>query len=169
MNYYVELTEEMEIYLKFRDIDGRTRKKHKHSKPYWCPELEQLWIKMRDSEKLFRKCMNIKQKTDLHHKYKNSCHIFNKRLRQLERSYNRSKTIEIEQICTKNPKEFWEQIKKLGPRKSSSIPMKVKLNDDSVTSEPSHVLETWKTAFDGLYNNRNTENFHPEFLKESNE
>ncbi len=57
-------------------------------------------------------------------------------------------------MCTNNPKEFWDQIKKLGLSKKNPIPMKVKKNDDltCLMTDVESVCDVWKTEFENLYN-----------------
>ena len=152
------LTNEMDKHLKFMDSTKRTRKKHKNSKPYWCDELSDLWRKMRDSEKRFLKHVGTnRSRRELLQNFKNAQSLFDKRLRQREREYNRNKLLQIEEVCTKNPKEFWNHIKKLGPRKKSETPMKVRLDENTHSSDIDTVLEKWKNDFSSLYNNRPNE------------
>jgi hypothetical protein len=65
------------------------------------------------------------QKSQLHNEYKRSRLIFDKQLRFYERIYKRKKVMEIDALDTTNPKEFWKELKKLGPRKCKNIPMYV--------------------------------------------
>ena len=80
-----------------------------------------------------------------------------------------NKILEIEEVCTKNPKELWDHIKKLGPRKSVQTPMKVKTEENSYSTDIKTVLDKWKNDFSGLYNQRQTDNFDNTFLEESRE
>ena len=52
----------------------------------------------------------------------NALHLFNKQFK-IHRSHNeRTKTMEIESLNTKNPSECWNKIKSLGPTHKKSVP-----------------------------------------------
>ena len=74
--------------------------------------------------------------------------------REAERCYRRENLKEIEQLCVQDPKEFWNNIKQLGPKKLNDIPMRVVKDNETITEHKS-VLETWKTDFTSLYNTDN--------------
>ena len=57
---------------------------------------------------------------------------FDRRLRFYDRQYRQSFCEEIESMTTTNPNEFWTNIRKIGPRKRSDIPMEVYGNDGNV-------------------------------------
>ncbi len=54
-------------------------------------------------------------------------------------------------MCTENPRQFWQYIKKLGPRTSSKIIEEVYDENGEITSDLETVLNKWKTDFDNLY------------------
>ncbi len=91
------------------------------------------------------------QKDGAFQNYKYAQWKFDRQKRQIEREYNRTRLSDIHSVCTNNRKEFWDQIKKLGPSKKNPIPMKVKKNDDLVT-DVEFVCDVWKTEFENLYN-----------------
>ena len=76
---------------------------------------------------------------------------FDKQLRQCERAYKRSICDDIENMTADNPNEFWEKIKKLGPRKCSDIPMEAYDQNGDIVSDEQYVLNRWKTDFENLY------------------
>ena len=81
---------------------------------------------MSNAEKMFKSCLhNSARSKVLRHEFLTKRKLFDKLLRSTERKYNRQKALEIEQINTTNPSEFWKQISALGPKKSTPIPMKV--------------------------------------------
>ena len=145
------LFNEMDKNLKYKTCGKPVKKQLKNSKPFWCEELDDLWKNLREKEKRY----NGKQlTTNLRKKYrtdfKNAQNIFDKRLRQVERQYNHNKIIQIEQVCTSNPRAFWNQIKNLGPRSNNKIPNKVRDPEGNITTDPEFVLDKWKTEF-GIY------------------
>ncbi len=46
----------------------------------------------------------------------------------------------LERICTDNPREFWAQMKRLGPRKVNTIPMKVYDINGNITTDIRNIL-----------------------------
>ena len=104
----------------------RTRKWYKHTKPYWNNELQNLWNNMNLKERNYLKSRRNNQvRRNLHNEYIRSRNVFNKLLRQCERSYRRNQAIDIDKISTSNPNEFWQKNKQLGPRKDNSIPFEI--------------------------------------------
>ena len=77
---------------------------------------------------------------------------FDKLHRQVKRRYNRGKMIELDQMSDRDPKAFWEQIKKLGPQKEG-IPWRIDNEDGSCIFDKAEILETWSSAFENLYQN----------------
>ncbi len=51
-------------------------------------------------------------------------------------------------ISTNNPREFWAQMKRLGPRKVTSIPMKVHDVNGNITADIGKVLNGCKLGFE---------------------
>ena len=101
--------------------------------------------------------------------FKEARNKFDKALRKAGQQYNRNFIDSIETFSSKNPKEFWKHIKKLGPRNKTEIPMQVKV-DDTYSSEIDTVLHKWENDFSGLYNKpqltNDNANFHDEILKQ---
>ena len=61
----------------------------------------------------------------------------------------------IERACDINPNHFWDEIKKLGPRKCNDIPMEVYGDRGEIVCDQDFVLNTWKKDFHSLYNSNN--------------
>ena len=76
---------------------------------------------MQEADKIARRARSRYDKRHNHATYRLKRHIFDKRYRQLERAYKREKWQNIEKIQTDNPADFWEGIKKLGPKKKQSL------------------------------------------------
>jgi len=75
---------------------------------------------------------------------------------------------EIDEVCTKNPRDFWKYIKSLGPTRKNEIPMKVRVGDDLITEEKV-VLAKWGEEFEKLYNPNPNINFDAQLYKEISE
>ena len=70
---------------------------------------------MREMEKQFLKCdsTNKSLKSTLRQRYKESQNTLDKRIRFYERKHKKQLALNIESVCSHDPKQFWDQIKKL--------------------------------------------------------
>ena len=59
--------------------------------------------------------------------------------------------LKIEYLNSSHPKQFWSEIKKIGPRKNTLIPAEIKDDNGLIVSNKVAVLERWKTDFCNLY------------------
>ncbi len=66
--------------------------------------------------------------------------------------FNNEKYLEIEEFCTKDPAQFWEKLKNIGPRTKQGIPMETYDCDDNIVCDPDRVLNRWKCDYEKLYN-----------------
>ena len=150
--------------------NNRDKKKYKISKPYWNEELGALWKEMHLKEKEFLcyKGSNI-VKCDLRVKFKLAAQKFDRTLRKYKRQYERGKVLELESVCTSNPREFWSHIKKLGPRKNCEIPMEVYDKDGCIEDNLENVLYKWKEDFKSLYNVQNENEHYDDNVYQGNE
>ena len=81
------------------------------------------------------------------------------------RQYNYNKIATIEQSANNDHRDFWNTIKKLGPHKNVTLPLKVKIGDREST-ELQEVKQKWHDDFNGLLNPKpGNENFDDEFLQ----
>ena len=150
------------------DTSKKTRKRFKTHKPYWNNELTDLWNAMHAKEKRFlnfngRACF----KTQLRTEFLASQKTFDKALHRYERAYKRSVCDEIENMTTENPNDFWEKIKKLGPRKCSDIPMETYDQKGDIITNEAFVLNHWKNDFENLYRNDDNSAFDSHFQNEA--
>ena len=159
---------EMDEYIDYKYVSNKSRKRLKFQKPFWNDHLTSTWKDMTTAEKLFRKSKHTPRSTFLRSVFLEKQKCFDKLLRQYERKYNRQKAIEIEDVNTSNPTEFWKHINSLGPKKSNKIPMEVYTPCGSnKTSDKNIVLDTWRHDFEGLYNipDSEHENFDVDFYE----
>ena len=144
---------EMSTYLSKRSpYKGKGR-----SRPYWNNTLSELYKWAKDRERDFLACKrrgraNAQLYSQLMSIYKSAQMVFDRALRNAERQYNRNRIIKIDDLCNKNPTEFWKCIKKLGPSKNTKIPQIVKNKNNVIVNELEQVLGEWKQAFCGLMN-----------------
>ncbi len=74
----------MDCYPKLPGVSKRSRKKFKYHKPFWCEELTDLWVDMRDNENAFKKtryCRNHWNEAFL--SFMSAQKSFNKQLRNI--------------------------------------------------------------------------------------
>ena len=62
----------------------------------------------------------------------------------------RKRATNVEQVSTENPKEFWDHIKQLGPKRKGSIPMEVYGYDENINSDENFVFQKWLSDFENL-------------------
>jgi hypothetical protein len=147
------------------DCPIKTRRRYRPIKPFWTEELSLLWSTMREKEKRYLKY----QKHNTRHgreftAFKMARNDFDRTYRRTERKYKRDQMTTIENVTSSDPKAFWEQLKKLGPRQRKEIPMEVVSNDGKVLTKHEEVLDHWKAEFEKLYA-QTQENTDPEILR----
>ena len=113
---------------------------------------------MRDKEKDFLKC-HSSIRSNKRHEYRCARDTFDRELRIAEREYKRTVATDIEQMATNNPNDFWSKINKLGPRKSTSIPMEVFDANGNPSFDQQCIYETWRSEFANLYNGAESADF----------
>ena len=64
---------------------------------------------------------------------------------------------------TSNPKEFWNEINKLGPGKNKQSPSYVKMDDGTISRDKMDILKKWKQDFSQLLSEANR-NYDENFL-----
>ncbi len=166
---------EMNVNIPYKDINinKRTKKRFKCNKPYWNDELSNLWSNMHEHEKAFLKYKgnNKATKSELRQAFMISRKVFDKKLRYFDRRYHRGLDLEIEDFCTKDPKEFWRHVQNLGPRKSSSVPIEIVDENGNVSNNVNEVLNKWKDDFETLYTGKSQqdEHFDDVFLDTANQ
>ena len=115
-----EIFQEMDSHIQYKEASKKTRKMYRNHKPFWTDSLTEAWKDMSAAERCYTKCKHINSRNKhLYQEFISKRKTFDKLLRRTERSYNRNKAIEIENINISNPTEFWKQIKALGPKRSS--------------------------------------------------
>jgi hypothetical protein len=78
---------------------------------------------MREKGKLYLK--HKKDKNVLNHRsfieYKYAKQELDRRMRFFRRKYNYDSAISVEHFSSKNPKQFWEELKSVGPKRKNRI------------------------------------------------
>ncbi|XP_055998773.1 uncharacterized protein LOC130047523 isoform X1 [Ostrea edulis] len=134
-------------------VHKNSSKRLKNKKPFWNDELRDLWNNTREKENMFVKYKGKQNvKSALRREYIEARDIFDKALRRTERSYKKTVARDIENMSSSNPNEFWNKIKKLGPRNTIYIPMEVIDTDGNIITNEREVLNRWQIDFQNLYN-----------------
>ncbi len=161
--YYNELVEcifnEMNTYLpKIYGCGSKNQKRFKVKKPYWNENLKQLWSIMCTNEKHFLNFRgNNRVKRYLRERFTESSKTFHRELRKAQRTHNKFVQNRIESVCTDNPKQFWNYIKKLGPRYNPDIPQEVYDDEGNIRTDIDSVLSKWKSDYEKLYKSDGTQ------------
>ncbi len=75
---------------------------------------------------------------------------FDKELKKIKRTHERSQVFKLEQANIENPIEFWKSIAKLG-KKTAKIPMEIEREDGTICDDLNEVLNKWKEDFASLF------------------
>ena len=158
---------EMDAKMDYKDIRPGARKRKKHfAKPWWCNKLKDLWTKTCQTELSFLNCKGpTNRKKALRTQYKRARDDFDKTLRQRERQYFASKREYITNVQTRNPKEFWNEINKLGPEKNKQSASYVKMENGNISHNNTDILNKWKKDFSQLLGEANG-NYDEDFLND---
>ena len=158
---------EMDCNLEYKDYTPGMQKRKKRSKPYWDDDLAAMWSHARDCERdyLKHKGCNAAQR-ELRMRFIESRGEFDKALRRAQRRYNAQQQERISTLRTDNPKEFWREIRKLGPGADDTThPSSVISDDGTIVDDPETVLARWKRDFQSLYETAGvTAAVDPEFI-----
>ena len=131
------------------------RKSHKRfrpSKPFWNDELKLEFGKITKIERDLKNCTYRRQRGVLRRTFKEQRKAFDQLYRRAERVYHKEKLDKLEQDCGTDPKSFWTDVKKLGPRNKREIPWQVENEIGEITGDRAEVLERWVKDFEALYN-----------------
>ena len=126
-------------------------KRFKPRKPYWDEELQNLFQTVVSEERNLRKCTFRPNKPFLRTLYKNARHKFDRVYRKKKRAFSRERLLSLENSCEKNPNKFWEEIRKLGPKRQNDIIMETYDKDGNIVCDPESVLKTWADDFKTLF------------------
>ena len=103
---------------------------------------------MSKAEKLFMKCKsNNPERRTLRSNFIYKRASFDKLLRKSERNYNRQLADKIETLNTNDPKEFWNNIRMLGPLKRNAIPRQVYDDARHIVSDSDLVMKKWRSEY----------------------
>jgi len=163
----INVLNEMDKFLEYNLVStSKVKKRLKISKPFWDNELSQLWKEVSRTEREYLKCKRKdRQFKQLREVFISTRNRFDKLLKNKARQYNYRKITTIENSANTDHNEFWKNIKKLGPHKTHSIPLKVNVGGQE-TTELREVKSKWLNDFSQLLNpDDNSDDFDQEFLE----
>ena len=125
----------------------------KHKKcchPWWNPRLNLLKQSLRLKQRAWLK---QKDNSQLKLAYQSSQKTFDKAIKKAKADHRTHKQIELLHQCKHDSKSFWRNFKLIGIHaERKTIPIQVINAEGEVLSEPSALLQVWKSYFDSLYN-----------------
>ena len=129
--------------------NGRERARYR--KPWWCDELSELWENVTAKDKGLKLVGNTRSKRRKLQEFVRVQKQFDACFRRHKRKYIRDKQLQLDQLNTSDPAEFWRQITKLGPRTSDGPPLEVYDDEGHITADINCVLDTWANTYEKLY------------------
>ena len=148
---------------------GKVNSHKSRSKPFWNTELQGTWNNVYAAENQWLKFKgSTVTKKRLRQDYCLVRNNFDKMLRKAKCTYQlaeqqrlRDKLHNIE-----NPREFWTEIGNLGISndRNSHIPFEV-VDQDGIKTDRNSVLGKWKSDYEQLYNNEQTDLFDADHLQ----
>lgn len=165
-----EISTEMKMHL-----PNKRRRKTAY-KPYWSTHLSELWADMRTKYSKIRSSLKGKPKRQFmreHYatgavlEFQNAVHIFDAELRTAKRKYNCERIDSLDKLVNcKDPKKFWDEVNKLGPRKKRGVVCEALDSRGQVTRDPEIVLKHWETEYRRLYSEAPMGEFDDDFYLE---
>jgi len=146
---------EMEINLPRAKTKANQTRRKRAPKPWWNnnPHLNTLWCQLVIAERTFLAMKGpCQRKRLLRCEYVLRQKTFDRAYNKAKRAYHKEQQDNLLNLDSENPKEFWNQIKRLGPRPRNDIPMCVRCDDGSMNTNIHEVLLQWETDFHDLYN-----------------
>lgn len=120
-----------------------SQRKLKIKQPYWNNELQNMWLNLRLAEKHFLKCKDQTLRRALYNTFKSCQSEFDKKLRFYKRRYRRGKALQLDDLRSSHPQQFWREINKLGPRIKKPIPFQLLQKMGSLCFR---LIKSWKNG-----------------------
>ena len=159
--YYAEIDK----WFKGNFSNKSMRKRFRNtSKPYWNENLTCLWKGLCKAEKQYLSTpQHFRKRRELLKDFKLKQNNFDTAFKKAKRAFERGKMINIEKLNTDDPKAFWAELKKLGPRKKDTIPMEVYDENGLVKSSWPSVISKWNGEFQNLFNGYDRSEFDNDY------
>lgn len=149
------ITMEMEQHKK------RNKRKHTPQKSYWSPYLSELWTKMQEKYKVARikmkgipkrQLLRMNQTCRSVTEYKESVNKFDRELKRAKRQHAGEVIARIDLLTSsRNPKLFWDEVNRLGPKRKKGFICEAVDADGNVTRDPNIVSSYWYAEYKRLY------------------
>lgn len=139
------------------------KKKRKNTavKPYWNQQLSDLWKDMRIKYtaarsklrgKSRRQLLREEHSDNIVHEFKIAVKKFDYELRAAKRKHNTECIDSLDKLVdSRNPKIFWDEVNKLGPRKKNIVTCEALDLQGNITRDPVLVLQHWEGEYRRLY------------------
>ncbi|XP_060589316.1 uncharacterized protein LOC132744577 [Ruditapes philippinarum] len=140
----------------YKTVSGVTvHKKFKHGKPWWSPDLTNLWNVMCFAERKWLKCVARNEKLKLKSEFVQARRHFDREVQKAKRLYWYTMQNELLDECNVDQSKFWQSIGKIGigHSKGTNIPMQVVFDNGTTSSSVSDILSKWKHDFSSVFNN----------------
>ncbi len=135
----------------YHNTHRKARKRLKRcNPPFWNDELKELSSNLCTKENSFINARGH-DRNIIRQEFEIAQNLFDRVYRRLERKYDKDKIIEIENISTSDPKQFWKAIHKLGPKSKKNIPVEVYNEDGNIETDMNKVLNKWSSEYETLY------------------
>lgn len=93
--------------------------------------------------------------------------LFDKELRNAKHAYSKERFLRVDlSLNSRDPRRFWDEINKLGPRKQNKLVCEAFSNDGTTTREAETVRKHWESAFTSKYMDPPIGDFDDEFYME---
>lgn len=174
---YSELCKELLWEMdKFKKLGKRRQTPHK---PYWSANLSELWQHMRLKLEAAKQHLHLTSKRKLKRRlnfqpevlaYVQSQELFDRELRNAKRKYDAVCVENMDRLCnSKNPRDFWKEVDKLGPRTKKDLICEAVDANGNITRDLAIVMESWRESFAKLYGAKPEGDFDECFLHEKTE
>ena len=134
-------------------LNGNRNKKRRAQKPWWSEEMTNKWNDVCIAERDWKRC-HREQKSNYKHIWRDKRRAFDKAVQRAKRRHWWHIQEQLLHYSCTDKQNFWREIGKTGIAKerSSRIPSEVVLEDGSVSSNLTDVLDRWRNAFYNLLN-----------------
>ncbi len=150
-----EYHEAMDKHLHYVEtLPDKCRKYKSNPKPWWNDELEKTWKHLVRKERELKEKNSVKKKrlVKKNDEFKKAQQTFDRLYRKCKREYVRKEQMELEELNTKDPREFWNQLKRLGPKNQNIyIPLQTVKANGEITNDLNEVIQIWCDAYKSLY------------------
>lgn len=168
---YDELTAEILWEMdKFKKLSKRNDTPYKH---YWNSNLSALWKDMREKFYMVKSVIKGVHKRQLKRLKVDNQNVrayfisqsrFDKELRAAKRAHSEVCIENLEKLTSGNPKDFWSEVNKLGPRRRNNLVCEAFDIHGNVTRDTDTVLKHWGENFANLYGTAPVGDFDEDFL-----